>query len=173
MRSLITSLMIIISTCWITMQITGCDYRMSQEEHDAYLRDAHREAEEILGLQPGSLSDNPLVGGGGAESVEKIRKGIRYIVYPELNIANRWQVRFYRNLDAHGLEFHSNSCKQWSKFWYPVQNHAGVRIWADRLQDELAKPEHKRNIKEVMRYDDGSPVVFHRCYWNPQYRMPK
>ena len=169
---------IIGALCALTALTTiGCDYRTSEEENDAYWREhfdeQNRRLEQQMGLQPGTLV-NPVSGdNAGAASVEYIRNGMRHTVYPELNIANRWQVRFYRNLEAHGLEFHSNACKRWSKFWQPVQNQAGLRIWADKYQDEVAKPQHKRNLKEVMRDLDGAPVVLHGCYWNPQYRRPK
>ena len=168
---------IIGALCALTaLTILGCDYRPfapSEEEMAEWDRERDEIYERAVRQIKGQPHPNPLVGNSGAESVEYIRDGIRHIVYPELNIANRWQVRFYRNLEAHGLEFHSNSCKRWSKFWQPVQNQAGLRIWADKYQDEVAKPQHKRNLKEVMRDLDGAPVVLHGCYWNPQYRMPK
>ena len=158
---------IVAAALCVATALTGC--YTSQEEQDAYLRDAHREAEEILGLGPFHPSHTET----GADSVEYIRDGIRHTVYPELNIANRWQVPHYRNLEPHGLEFHGNACKQWSKFWQPVQNTAGLRIWMDRYQDEVAKPKHKQNLKQVMRDLDGAPVVLHGCVWRPQYRRPK
>ena len=138
--------------------LTGCNYRTSEEDQAARIKQDHIDAWKISGLSqpfhPDQVSPvaSARFGGLGSDAGEYR--------------ARRLDFAYWYEEKALEHVIHGNQCPDWGKW-----NARGIPLtgkdeqwaffWIDKRNDEMAKPAAKQNLREAMQYDDGRTVYVH------------